>query len=347
MIIEEFQNTIQFDVMGTIKKGYNCIKAYCSRCNRNITAIKPYENFICPECRSEASPLAGEKEFSQSVSYFILPEHLTARSDNDNPSRLRVIPAYKELERTFPSSYAKYAKNRLLFCSGNGATAERYDHHKKAKVQVPCNDSCSYRKDGTCKPSATLYVVLPDYDMFSAYKITTRSETSIRNIYSTLNKLRDSQGRIARTICEIRIIEKRRRSDNKVYRVLQLVPPMVSLDEMASLQQEHFCMIDHQKTDTADPAEDGSTDYNDDTQERLAKGRTMVREKIEHYVKGPYVMRALEIYACNKYGKHHFDDLTREDLLSLWHEIDEKSKMVDEIWMLSKKLRHGVGEELF
>jgi len=79
---------------------------------------------------------------------------------------------------------------------------------------------------------------------------------------------------------------------------------------------------------------------------RLEKGRKAVKEKIKLFVKGQYVDRALEIHLCERYGAGQFEALSVANLLESWHGIKEGSEIVDKVWNLAGKLRHGVTEEL-
>ena len=82
-------------------------------------------------------------------------------------------------------------------------------------------------------------------DVFGGYRLVTRSEISIKNIISTLRKLSDKDGNVSRIIYELAIVEKKRVSDGKKYRVLELPPPAMSVNDLMELKvgdQDMFCI---------------------------------------------------------------------------------------------------------
>jgi predicted RNA-binding Zn-ribbon protein involved in translation (DUF1610 family) len=224
----------KFNVKGTIKSGYKTIDANCNACKKKVKAIRPYNDFVCPQCGQKVIPIPGAKESTASTSYFIVPEELKAKL-GDKPFSLRVVPAYREMHRTFPSSYTKYASNKMIFCSSkDGVTARRYDR-TKGHIESPCSADCPDRLNKTCNLTATFYVVLPDADVFSAYRIIPKSVQSIHNIYATLNRLRNKEGEIVRAICTLELIKRKRKETNTVYYIMQLNPPAVDLATIQKL----------------------------------------------------------------------------------------------------------------
>ncbi len=83
--------------------------------------------------------------------------------------------------------------------------------------------------------SATFSFYLPEVDVFSGYRIKTKSPQSIASIIGTLKKISDSHGSIMRLVCELQIAEKKR-SDGKRDRVLELIPPALSLKKILELK---------------------------------------------------------------------------------------------------------------
>jgi hypothetical protein len=67
---------------------------------------------------------------------------------------------------------------------------------------------------------------------------------------------------------------------------------------------------------------------------RLVAGQAKVREKIKLHIRDPRAVAALEDYACARFDRQRFDDLTVEQLLELWHDIDGKKGVVGEIYKL-------------
>ncbi len=241
-MVKGLEKVIRFDVKGTIKTGYKTVDAHCPICKKDIKAIKPYDNFICPVCGKIVTPASGAKEGLKSTPFFILP--MDIKEKLGKPASLNVIPTYRKIEQTFPTSYAKYAGNKMIFCSGDGEIAKRYDKNARGKIEMPCSpDTCPDKLNNTCKLTATFYIILPDIDMFNAYKIIPKSPQSIINIASTLNKLKGTDGIINRTICELKIVEQKRKDTGTIYYILQLIPPAVSLNEIKGIKDLHAAML--------------------------------------------------------------------------------------------------------
>lgn len=356
MVIEKFRNSAKFNVRGKINLGYKVIKGSCVPCKKSVVALKKGDVFFCPQCGGEVTPAQGEKEFTQSTPYFVLPDELKEIL-GERPVSLRVVPAYREIEKTFPSSYVRFTKGHKIFCTGNGVSAKRYDTGKKAKIDVPCSDSCPERLSRQCKPSCTFYVVLPDVDMFSVFTIGSHSEISIVNIMSTLNMMTDTaSGLITRTVCTLSLIERERRTTGTEYYVLQLEPPRTPLGTLQGgaaalsidwqpLQAGYEASADNVINIHSNDLRTAPATPHDDP-ERLKLGREKVKEKLKVYLKGSYVDRALEIYVCERYKAVSFEDISVKDLLEIYKEIGEDSTLVNDVMLLAIRLRHGVGEEL-
>ncbi len=221
----------RFILKGTVKVGCRAIKGMCPTCKRLAIGLKEGDIFHCSRCHSQITPKPGEGEFTQSLPYFLIPQDIKEIL-GAKPTSLTVVPAYTNLDRTIPNSYARYTRERRLLCTGDGVTAKRYDPATKRRVDhTPCGDDCIDYKKGDCKPSATFYFYLPDVDVLSGFRLMTKSEATIGNIISTLKKMTNTQGVLSRMPCELRIVEKHRKSDNKPYRILELMPPRYSLQQ--------------------------------------------------------------------------------------------------------------------
>ncbi len=70
--------------------------------------------------------------------------------------------------------------------------------------------------------------------MSGGYKLVTKSKLTLINIVTTLKKITSSDGLISRMPLTMRIAE-RKRSDGKKYRIVELIPPTVSMSEFASI----------------------------------------------------------------------------------------------------------------
>jgi predicted RNA-binding Zn-ribbon protein involved in translation (DUF1610 family) len=231
-------------IKGKIKAGYYVVSALCPSCNKNITAVKPYEEFICQDCGSVTVVGNGKEPRAVSIDYFIVPEDIK-QFVGDKPNVLRVIPAYREIHRTCRIMYAKKGKGGRILCeSRDGKTAEKLVKDNSGnivKVRQTCSkDDCIDRKNKYCKTNAVFYFILPDADVFGAYAFYTASELSIKNMLGTIKVLADSNGNIRRDPQNpllLSILRLKRTSDNIYYNVYQLSLPRISIGELASSTQ--------------------------------------------------------------------------------------------------------------
>jgi hypothetical protein len=60
---------------------------------------------------------------------------------------------------------------------------------------------------------------------------------------------------------------------------------------------------------------------------RLRDGRGKVREKIRLFIMEPGAEAAAEQYACIWFSKKSFEDLSVDQLLELWHSIDDETTL--------------------
>ncbi|HQP51872.1 MAG TPA: hypothetical protein PLA06_06820 [Syntrophorhabdaceae bacterium] len=242
----ELDPTESFKVKDTIKVGCHAVKCYCSQCGGKTIGLKmPGNIYTCSKCDKNVVPISGENEFTTSLPYFVVPDSIK-NVIGEKPEKLIIIPAYSSINRTIPNSYARYAQNGAIYCTGDGVSAKRYDPATRTRSKiVNCSDICPDKKKGVCKASATFYFYLPEIDIFSGYKLVTRSEISIKNIISTLRRLSDKDGNVSRIMYELAISEKKRASDGKTYRVLELLPPAMNINELMELksgEKNIFCI---------------------------------------------------------------------------------------------------------
>ncbi|MBP7510093.1 MAG: hypothetical protein KA807_19935, partial [Prolixibacteraceae bacterium] len=96
-------------------------------------------------------------------------------------------------------------------------------------------ENCKLFQPQKCRISGTFYFYVPDVDIVSGgYKLVTKSKLTLINIVTTLKKITSSDGLISRVPLTMRIAE-RKRSDGKKYRIVELIPPAVSMSEFASI----------------------------------------------------------------------------------------------------------------
>jgi len=232
----KMDHTENFTLRGLVRVGCKAKKAFCPRCKKDVIGLFINGRCHCANCNTEATPRAGEKEYTQSLPYFLIPDDIK-EIVGEKPLNLKVVPAFADINKTIPNSYAFYTESGTLYCTCNGITGKRYDKSKKQMETYagPFGETCKYYTEKRCKMSATFSFYLPEVDVFSGYRIKTKSPQSIANIIGTLKKISDSHGRIMRLVCELRVAEKKR-SDGKRYRVLELIPPAISLKKILELK---------------------------------------------------------------------------------------------------------------
>ncbi len=351
-MIKKFKDNVDFKPKGKIGVGCKAAKAYCSACKKNVHALKLDEHFYCQVCNAVLVPAQGAGEFPKMLPFFVVPVDLRGVL-GDRPTSLKVIPASKSIDRTFPNCYAKWGKgSRLPLCLGDGENAVK-NMPDGSKVPCACSDECSDRKNKNCKASAALLAVLPEVDIMSAYKVTIHSEQSIGNIMSTLNKLTGPDGSILRKVCELRIVEKIRKSTETPYYVIEMIPPALSITDFKAaftLQTSEDLQIacdsaileagpgdDEIPTEVdvegaaianAAPGGTSSPVVESNVSEEVKNGRKAVREKMLTLVDGYCAPAAFEAFVLRKYNRP-LDEFSEEDLRLLWRAIGKDPEIVE------------------
>jgi hypothetical protein len=77
---------------------------------------------------------------------------------------------------------------------------------------------------------------------------------------------------------------------------------------------------------------------------RLRDGRHKVREKIRLFIMEPGAEAAAEKYACIRFSKKCFEDLSVDQLLELWHSIDDDETTLGDIYTIFLASRSGLPE---
>lgn len=238
-------------VQGKILLGCPARKAKCLTCDTEVTAIKPYDEYICQRCEGNKIEILPEsREGLIGLPYFILPKDIIAKNVlQPKPSKLTIIPATNSLVTTLPHSFTKYAKKGVRYCSSfDGKEARRYapGGHKT----IECSEKCPERLNKSCKATATFYVILPDINMNASFSIGMSTPQSIKNIIFSLTNF-SNEGRIIRGIRKgneilmwsLQIIQKKRKETNTLYSILQLFPPEVTIDMAMTLQTQSSKLI--------------------------------------------------------------------------------------------------------
>ncbi len=147
-MIDKFSNmdhTEQFTLRGLVRAGCRAKKAFCSRCKKDVVGLFMNGRCLCAHCGGEVSPRAGEREFTQSLPYFVVPDDIK-ETIGEKPASLKVVPAFKNINKTIPNSYAFYTEGGTLFCTCDGVTGKRFDRTKKqmGPYAGPFGDRCGH-----------------------------------------------------------------------------------------------------------------------------------------------------------------------------------------------------------
>jgi hypothetical protein len=318
-----------------INTGRKVIKANCQNCRKQVIADKTDDGWRCPNCNAAAQQIPGEREFTKPAGCFIFPAEITASGIfPKGTTSIRVMPAHPTIQQTIPHSYTRWAGPKQRFCtSRDGETAERHDKATGKKKPYPCSPECSEKKSGACKANATFYVRLVDTDTLSIYAISTSSEQSIKNIISALNQLSrfTRDGKIPTTAeCTLTIAMKKSEKYAKEYQQLKSEqdPSAKRLDWQPPQQPGHQGIPPQGQAGTEckppkQPAQSQGDPPNADTseQQRIQKGRTMVKQKARELTNGQATDEAVEQYARHAYNRAAYDNLTLAELTDLWHRL--------------------------
>jgi hypothetical protein len=344
-MIKKLKDNVTFPAVGKIAIGCKVKKALCPSCKKEVHSLKLDDGWYCQVCNTLVSPPAGGQEFQKMLPFFVLPKELKGVL-GDRPASLKVIPISRDINKSFPNGYAKWGKSRKggPLCSGDGEKATRINPNG-AKEEVACSENCPELLKKNCKPEGTLFFILPEFNIMSAYTVLTHSEQSIGNIISTLNKLGGLDGVILRNQpCELKIIEKRRKKEETVYYVLDLIPPALSVEDfkkaIALEMSTQDCQIGYELAPELSGGDEGvpegAIDVTPKTEgnagvsqvdEAMAKGRGAVRTKISEFVKGAAESGAFDQYILKAYAKE-LEQLTGSELKGLWEAIAQGSDVV-------------------
>lgn len=216
----------------------------------------------------------------------------------------------------------------VLKCEGNGV--EAYDNAGQRKT-CPCDNLGK-----KCRKTTILRFLIPSITMGGYFMLSTRSEHNARVIDTTIQLVQKATGglvmrpmRLVRTegVANINGIVTK-----KYFLSLLWTGGMNSASatiETTAMTESAPAAIEYSQEDSTPTAPDI---------ERVIKGREKVKEKLKEFVKGPFVERALEVYACERYGRQSFNDLTVEDLLDLWRSIAKGNGSTGGIYNISVKL---------
>jgi hypothetical protein len=278
--------------------------------------------------------------------YFILDirdKALTQKAERlygKNPASLNITFFSNNLADIFKSTLQRWGTSKkgvpYLMCEGNRQLATS----EGKTTTCPCN---YFGRE--CRRKTTLKFLIPDISLFGFFLLTTKSEHSADEIATQLALAsRLPQGlimqpfRLRRTegFAQVNGIKTK-----KYYVSLEarepkhMTPagaPEASMPEVSfeGHQQESYLP-------SAFVSREGMLAEARREQARMQDGRNKVKGKLRCYIMDPNAEKALEEYACHRFNKASFDDLTRIELLELWHDISDKSVAVEEIFTLSKK----------
>jgi len=263
-------------------------------------------------------------------------------------------PAPKSLEVTFHTddiSKVYTCENQLwglskqqkpfLMCAGDGATAKEFG--KADRHPCPCP-----RLGKDCRQKTMLTVLLPRITMSGTFLLVTKSHYSTEIIHTTLAIAQRSGGMVMRPFKLVRTKGFATVNNMKVKKhfvALMLDDTAVKTSPTDCSSPKTYSQIAHPEQVIMSPSvvpaglvimDEESPLAKQQLLQRIKNGREKVKKKLTLYIRHPQAETALETYACRRFGKHTFEDLSREELLVLWHDIGVEDSVVGDIVELLK-----------
>jgi hypothetical protein len=278
----------------------------------------------------------------QEVGHFILDiEDSNLRSNaqalyGDKPKALDITFFSDRIEDVFRCTLQRWVKDKQgtsrLMCEGTGIEA----------VEGGRMRSCPCPALGSgCQKKTVLKFLIPRLTIGGYFLMPTRSDNNADNIETSLKLLKRTTGglmsemRLKRTEGYATVNGVRTR---KFYVAVEghlamgpampasAVPSAVKPHEETSAKGQRVAGMTSLGTLLQPP--DACTLARQE-ELRLRDGRGKVREKIRLFIMEPGAEAAAEQYSCIRFSKKSFEDLSVDQLLELWHSIDDETTLGD------------------
>lgn len=263
----------------------------------------------------------------------------------DKPEVLDITFFSDRTEDVFRCTYNRWVKDKgvsRLICEGDGVEAVE----RGQKRSCPCP---ALGKE--CQRKTVLKFLLPELTKAGYFLLATRSINNADNIETGLNLVQQSMGALTKTVMRLRrttgYADVNGARIKKYYVALEsrkLLPvtpvpvPEIKPTLQAVRSPEASAAIDEKTGELISIGNilrlpDAATLARQQDR-RLREGRQKVKEKIKVYIMEPGVDAALQQYACSRFSKRRYEDLTVDELIELWHSIDDDRNTVGDIYSI-------------
>lgn len=295
----------------------------------------------------------GEGGKMTEVNYFVLDiqdKDVLARAQaayGKEPATLDIAFFSDDVNDVYSCTYQKWSKSvkgtPILDCEGNGVEAvDMKGQHKTC----PCPELGK-----KCNKVTVIKFLLPKVSMGGYFMLSTRSEHNARVIDTTIQLVSKATGGLT-----MRMLKMNRVEGFITVNGMKTKKQFISLvwdkgiDDMQMVDNDggtHPLELTHEESEMSTPnfedcateKSDGETIHTSSTDmERIIKGRAKVKEKLHEIVNTPEADKALEAYACRKYGVETFDMLSIDNLLDLWHSLAVGNGAVEAVLECQKAL---------
>lgn len=189
-------------------------------------------------------------EYPRAAGHFVVKEDYATSAEaaaafrevyGERPDTIDIMFPCNDPERFFPQWYKSYRASVGLWCKGDGENAIRRVEGGEL-LDIDClGRACPYYEAGECREVANLMVLLPKVRANGVWQIDTSSFHSIVRINSSIELLRaETGGWVAMIPLKLRLVPIEVSPDGrkKIVRVLDLVLPPMTIEEIAALRRQ-------------------------------------------------------------------------------------------------------------
>lgn len=254
------------------------------------------------------------------------------------PTTLDITFFSDVIDDIFRCTLQRWGKSKTgtpyLVCEGDGNTAI------SEGAKRPC--PCSAIETKECRKTTVLKFLIPGISIGGYFRLATKSKHSAPDIQTALRLVRETtRGLIMRPF------KLRRTEGYAKINGIKMKKYFVSLECHGALPAavldskepvSHGAPVIRQCPPLLPPFTGDQFSISYRNEKRLRRGRRMVKEKIKLFIMNPHSESALENYAIQYFKKASFNDLTVEELLELWHDIEDKPETVGRIYELTEEI---------
>lgn len=257
------------------------------------------------------------------------------------PKSLDITFHTDDLDTVYTCEYQYWGYKQgksYLKCSGDGMTAVEFG---KKEVR-----SCSCRLMGnTCRQKTIIRFLIPKVTLGGTFLLVTKSQHSI--IETTL-KMAQRSGSLTKR--KFKLLRTEGFATVNKFKVKKCFLALVLDEATGSATERSNCQSSEKKREENLPKEiettitmtpissiiaggglvlwDDATLVARQEEIRKEKGREKVLRKLKLIIKDHGAEAALKAYACERFARGSYKELTVQELLILWHDIDERRREV-------------------